>query len=249
MSDEQASARARIDQIDEALLSLIDERAGLAISAGMGADPGLEALALRRLLALPRASVHRPLIVRVWRELMADGVQRQVPRHLSVWGGKDPLRTAELARHRFGSSVSLTMTAKAEDALAAARTPGGIGILALSGDHPWWLRLLAEPTLQVFAALPDMAVHGPLTALAVGQMAVEPTGGDETYWVTDAAGSAATVQDTLAKDGVAAELVAQAGGFKLFALAGFYQRDDSRLAKGPGRLFGVIGASPTALDV
>jgi chorismate mutase len=249
MSVEQASARDRIDQIDEALLRLIDERAGLTISAGMGADPGLEALALRRLLSLPRASVHRPLIVRVWRELMADAVQRQVPRHLSVWGAKEPLRTAELARHRFGSSVSLTMTAKAEDALAAARTPGAIGILALSGDHPWWLRLLAEPSLQVFAALPDMAVHGPLSALAVGQVAAEPTGADETYFVTDRAGSAGAVQEALAKDGVAAELVTQAGGFKLFALAGFYQRSDPRLAKGPGRLFGVIGASPTALDV
>jgi hypothetical protein len=141
------------------------------------------------------------------------------------------------------------MTAKAEDALAAARTPGGIGILALSGDHPWWLRLLAEPSLQVFAALPDMAVHGPLTALAVGQMAVAPTGGDETYFVTDTASSSPAVQDALAKDGVAAELITQAGGYKLFALAGFYQSDDPRLAKGPGRLFGVIGASPTALDV
>lgn len=249
MGDEQDLARARIDQIDEALLRLIDERAGLAIGAGMGADPGLEVRTLRRILTLPRANIHRPLIVRIWRELMADGVQRQVPRHLSVWGGKDPLRAAELARHRFGSSVSLTMAAKAEYALAAARTPGGIGVLSLSGDHPWWLRLLAEPTLQVFAALPDMAVNGPLTALAVGQVTPEPTGGDETYWVTDAAGSATTIQEALAKDGVAADLITQAGGFKLFALAGFYQREDPRLAKGPGRLFGVIGASPTALDV
>jgi len=40
MTDDPAAARDRIDQIDEALLRLIDERAGLAIAAGMGAGSG-----------------------------------------------------------------------------------------------------------------------------------------------------------------------------------------------------------------
>ena len=35
----------------------------------------------------------------------------------------------------------------------------------------------------------------------------------------------------------------------LFALSGFYQKDDERLARGPGRLTGVIGAAPAPFDV
>jgi histidinol-phosphate aminotransferase len=43
--------------------------------------------------------------------------------------------------------------------------------------------------------------------------------------------------------------VVEAGGLKLCLLAGFYQGDDPRLARAPGRLSGVIGAAPAPLDV
>ena len=49
--------------------------------------------------------------------------------------------------------------------------------------------------------------------------------------------------------GVAATLLAAAGGLKLYMLAGFYQADDPRLARAPGKLSGVIGAAPAPLDV
>ena len=48
---------------------------------------------------------------------------------------------------------------------------------------------------------------------------------------------------------MAGDLIAEAGGLKLFALMGFYQPDDARLARAPGRLTGVIGAAPAPLDV
>jgi hypothetical protein len=57
------------------------------------------------------------------------------------------------------------------------------------------------------------------------------------------------IEDALSKDGVAAELVTEAGGLKLFALAGYYQANDERLARAPGRLSGVIGAAPAPFDV
>ncbi len=55
--------------------------------------------------------------------------------------------------------------------------------------------------------------------------------------------------EALGQDGVAAELVAEAGGLKLFSLSGFFQVDDERLAQAPGKLTGVIGAAPTPFDV
>ena len=254
------AVRARLDEIDANLLALVDERAGLAKhvaaakqAAGDGDKfalrPGRETALLRRLLAKERTAARPSLVVRIWRELIGDSLSRQGPFHINVWGGKDPARTVELARHRFGAAPPLRALAKPEEALAAAKTLGGVGVLALASDTPWWGRLLADPKLQVFAALPCLAAWGPMTALAVAEVEVEPTGDDRTFWVTDAPGSAAAIEETLGRDGVAGDLIAEVGGLKLFALIGFYQAGDERLARAPGRLSGVIGAAPAPLDV
>ncbi len=58
---------------------------------------------------------------------------------------------------------------------------------------------------------------------------------------------AARIEAALGEAGFAADLLAEAGGLKLFALAGYVQADDGRLARAPGRLSGVIGAAPTGL--
>ena len=231
---------ARLEAIDAALLALIDERAALASAL----DPSQAILTLRRVAALPRTTARLGLVVRLWREILAEDRARHAPSHLSIWSGKDGPHTLELARQTFGAAPPARLVAKAEEALAAAKTPGGVAILALSGDHPWWLRLLAEPSLQVFAALPDLASSGPMAALAVATLRPEPTGADQTFWVTDAPGPVAAIAESLARDGVAAHLVCESGGLRLFSLAGFYQRDDVRLIRAPGQLSGVIGASP-----
>ena len=104
--------RQRLDAIDADLLRLVDERAGLAsvvkqakAAAGddgrFGLRPGREALLLRKLIATPRASASPALIVRIWRELIGDSLSVQGPFHLSVWGGREPARVVELARHRL----------------------------------------------------------------------------------------------------------------------------------------------------
>ena len=255
-----AEIRQRIDAIDADLLRLVVERASLAKSvaaakaaAGDGGKfalrPGRETALLKKLLAGPRNGARPGLIVRIWRELIGDSLATQGAYHIAVWGGRDPGRTVEVARARFGMAPSLRQVAKPEDAIAEARQLGGVGVCALTADNPWWGRLLAEPKLKVFAALPCLAAWGPLAALAVAEVEVEPTGADNTFWVTDAPQSAKAVEDTLSKDGVAATLMAEAGGLKLFLLSGFYQPDDPRLARAPGKLSGVIGAAPTPLDV
>ena len=254
------AVRARIDAVDAELLRLVDERASLARevaeakrAAGEGGKLGLrparEALLLRRLLAAPGRSASAQLTVRLWRELISDNLAQQGPFHLAVWGGANPARVVELARARFGAAPPLNRFERPEATLAEAKTLGGVAVLALTPDWAWWGRLLAEPRLSVFASLPCLLSLGPQSALAVAEVAVEPTGGDETYWVTDAAGPAAKVETALARDGVAARLMAETGGLKLFGLAGFYQRDDARLARAPGRLAGVIGAAPTPFDL
>jgi chorismate mutase len=252
--------RQRIDAIDAELLRLVDERAGLAsvvkaakAAAGddgrFGLRPGREALLLRKLLSQPRGSATPSLVVSIWRELIGASLAVQGPFHVAVWGGRDAARVTELSRRRFGAAPPLSAVAKPEDAIAAARTPWGVGVCALTADSAWWARLLAEPKLKVFAALPCLAAWGPLSALAVAEVDVEPTGDDRTFWVTDATQSLAAIEEALSRDGVAATPLIEAGGLKLFMLSGFYQANDPRLARAPGRLSGVIGAAPAPLDV
>jgi len=251
------AVRARIDEVDAELLRLIDERASLAASvaaakaaAGDGGRfalrPQRETQLLRKLLTRGLKAASPRLVVRIWRELIGDSLSRQGPFQLTVWGGA---RAVELARSRFGAAPRMAGARTPEDAIAAARKLGGVGVLALAPDSSWWGRLLAEPNVKVFAALPCLAADGPMAALAIADVDVEPTGGDFTFWVTDAPGPAAKVLTALSQDGVGASLLGEAGGLKLFSLAGFYQADDARLARAPGRLTGVIGAAPAPLDV
>ncbi len=253
------AVRRRIDEIDTAVLRLVDERTQLAAAVAeakkssgegetFGLRPAREAQILRRLLSL-RTTASPQLIVSLWRQLMADSLARQGPYHLSVWGGANPARLMEQVRLRFGAAPEVKLAAEPAQALAVAKSQGGVGVLAIAPDNAWWGRLLAEPRLNVFAALPDLAGWGPTLALAVAEVDVEPSGGDETFWVTDAAASPAAIADALGRDGLAGSLLVQAGGLKLFSLAGYVQRDDKRLARAPGELKGVIGAASAPFDV
>jgi hypothetical protein len=187
--------------------------------------------------------------VRLWRELIGDSLARQGPFHLSIYAPSDMGRTVDLARFRFGSAPPLAQADRPEDAIAAAKTQGGVAVFSLQTERPWWGRLLVEPDLRVFAALPCLSVWGPTGALAAAKVAVEPTGADQTFWVTDAPWRPSAIEDHLARDGVAATTLADVGSLKLFSLAGFYQADDDRLARAPGRITGVIGAAPLPFDV
>ena len=232
------------------LLSRLAEQAAATAARIARADPiesaGLEQAALRAFLAEAPAALAPAVVARLWRDLMAP---TRLPFTLTAWGGARAGEVVDFARIRFGAAAALTMVAKPEAALAAARTPGVVAVLALDDANPWWGRLLAEPRLRVFAALPCLASLGALEALAVADTRPEPSGNDTTFWVTDVRGPLSAVEAALATAGVAATLLTQAGGLRLFTLHGFYQDHDPRLARAPGRLCGVIGAASAPLDV
>jgi hypothetical protein len=213
-----------------------------------GLRPAREAQIMRRLLKDRDPAASPALVMRIWRELIGDSLSQQGPFHIAVWGGKLETRAVELARLRFGAAPSLTTVARPEDALAAAHTPGGVAVLALAPDSSWWGKLLAQPDLKVFATLPCLAAWGPTVAVAVARVEVAPTGADQTLWVTDAPDIGNTIE-ALSHDGVAGGPLVQHGGLTLYALAGYYQPDDARLARAPGRLTGVIGAAPEPFDL
>ncbi len=255
------AVRARIDELDAELLKLVDERSALAHRVGeikreagtaidhLAIRPAREAQLIRALLKVERGSARPEMVVRIWRELIGEAVSIQGPFHLTVWGERNPARIADLARMRFGGAPHLSMVSDPDAALAAARRPGGVAVLALDYGNRWWGRLLAEPKLNIFASLPCMLSWGPQAAFAVGAVEPEPSGLDETFWVTDAPDSPVKIEAALEREGVAARLIMEAGGLKLFGLPGYFQRHDERLARAPGRLTGVIGSAPAPFDL
>lgn len=206
---------------DDALLAAMTARLDLVATS-----PDAEALALRRLLA--RSPEQAEAIKALW------GRMDRAPLHVH---GAD---AALLAADRHGLGFTLHETA--DKALAAAET-GGSALIGLSGATAWWGRLLARPNLRVTGALPDDATRAP-RALRVSTAAPGPTGADRTFWVTDAGQGDALILAALAQNGLAGTPVHQAGGLKLFMLAGYVQAEDPRLTGLPGALTGVVGAAP-----
>jgi hypothetical protein len=195
------------------------------INAGSRSGPDADAIALRALLAdIPTAG--RPAV-----RALIGRIEAATAPPLTVHG---PLSEA-LAADRFGLGFS-----RAADPAAALKT--GRALIDLSAGA-WWGRLLATPDLRVVAALPDDR-HGRPHALLVAGTQSGPTGDDRTFWVTDSPLSDARIVAALSDAGLAAGPLASAGGLKLFALAGYVQAEDPRLASAPGALNGVIGAAP-----
>ena len=215
-------------------IAALDERLARALAdrlaAGAPTRPDAAAIALRAALAAA-ADLPTELGVAVWRRIEAAAASRPI----AVWG---PAGAA--AAGRFGSALGLAAEPRA--ALDHARR-GGLAVLALAAQNPWWGRLLAMPELRVIGALPETG-RGRPAALVVAAEPAGPTGDDRTFWVTDAAVGDRALVGQLSAAGLAAEPIDAAGGLKLFAIAGYVQPDDARLTAAPGGLSGVIGAAP-----
>ncbi|WP_439470817.1 hypothetical protein [Brevundimonas sp.] len=155
---------------------------------------------------------------------------------LIVWGPASQV----LAADRYG--LSARIAAKPEAALKAVRD-GARALMDLTPSNAWFGRLLAEPALRVIAALPDHGAGVP-RSLLVQKTQPGPTGHDRTFWATDSSLPNSRILDALADAGLAATPLIEAGGLKLFVLAGYVQAEDGRLNGAPGTLSGVIGAAP-----
>ncbi|HZW15227.1 MAG TPA: hypothetical protein VFF66_03120 [Brevundimonas sp.] len=216
---------ARLAQ-DRALARAVRAR----LAGGRRPTPDADAIALRTVLkglTPAEAAAVRSVMGRV------DAAQGAP---LIVWGPASQV----LAADRYG--LAARVAAKPEAALTAA-TNGARALMDLTAASTWWGRLLAEPELRVVAALPDHGAGQP-RALMVQRAQSGPTGDDRTFWVTDSPLPTARIATALGTAGLASSPLIEAGGLKLFALAGYVQAQDGRLDDAPGSLKGVIGAAP-----
>lgn len=229
------------DEDDQRLLAALD---AWLDARPAPAAPAVEAAHARAFLSPVRAGERQAVALRLLRE--AAG-WRDLP-SVAVWGGRDPSRLYDLARRRFGEAAAIKLSPSPDEALTGVAGRAA-AVLALDGERAWWGRLLARPRLRIVAALPELAAQGPMSALVVAEGEIGPSGRDDTFWVTDDPARAYAVEDALSRLGAAARLVEEAGGLKLFSLAGYFQTRDERLLSAPGRLTGVIGWAPAPFDL
>jgi chorismate mutase/prephenate dehydratase len=189
--------RRRIDEIDDQIHDLVMERAAVveAIGAtkkrsGVAAlRPGREAVILRRLVARHRGRFPRPVLVRLWREILSGTVMMQREFSVAVSAFEKMPDFWDMARDQFGShmpmiafhSVGEVLRSLAEGRVAAAVLP-----LPADGERePWWPLLVnsgaAGPRVICrlpFAGRGNARGDGGLDALVVGHGEAEPTGDD-----------------------------------------------------------------------
>lgn len=236
--------RAEIDRVDKALLSLIAERLELSKAVRRAKSgvrvwrPSREDSHVRA-LAAATSDTPRPLVSRIWAELMSASLAMQGPMGLHVALENDSMASLALVRDRFGASIPTYTYPTASSAMAATYAdPEGVAILPSPGGmHSWWTALGpggAMADMHILAGLPRTGELEWPVAVAVATADIQPSGNDDTLIMCRA---------DLRAINASAELRAEAGEFFLYSLTGYLDsvpRDVLRLDPSAK----IIGALP-----
>ncbi len=236
-----ADLRRRIDELDDALHDVLIARAGVveAVARLKQRDatpplrPGREAQILRRLLARHRGAFPKPMLVRLWRELLAGTIAMQVELTIAVYAPEKATGLWDLARDHYGSQTAMSSFRSPGEVLRALGDGRAVlGVLPVPGQgetEAWW-RFLAggeAPVLRIIARLPFGARGNARSdggdAFVVGPIEPEESGVDRSLFLIEtgddlsrarllaalsSAGLPASVlAATAAEGGVAAQLV------------------------------------------
>jgi chorismate mutase len=187
--------RAEIDHIDDALLSLIEQR--LAKAGDIAALKAKEQPSCLRLrpdrernvlegVSRRAGRLPEPAVRTIWRELMGLSLQAQSRTEIVLCAPHRPILVADGARLRFGCQAPMLAAENAEEALDRARTNEAVAIIELSPLCDWWVALAASQELTIFDCLEDC--EGRVVALLVGRVARNDHGSGPVYSIlTDAA--------------------------------------------------------------
>lgn len=191
-----AQLRAEIDEIDDTLLALLQRRVAIGRrvaaakgdSAGPFLRPGREAAILRR-LAGQAADGDLPVAVieRVWREILAANLARQVEPVTVVWAPSGAEALVDLAHDRGGVSTRVVCVTEPAAALAAvAEGRATLAVLPAPELTAWrWWPLLLEgpqPKPRIVARLPLFGdpLSGAVAGVGVACQDPDPSGDDVT---------------------------------------------------------------------
>jgi chorismate mutase len=249
-----ADLRRRIDELDDALHDVLMERA--AVVEGIGrlkrADatpplrPGREAQILRRLLARHRGAFPKPILVRLWRELLAGSLAVQADLHVAVYAPEKNAGFWDLARDHFGSQTAMSGFRSTGEVLrAVADGRAALGVLPVPGKsdvEPWWRFLAAgeAPVLRISARLPFGALGNARSddgeAFVVGAIEPEESGADRSLYVIETGDDVSRTRflGALANVGRAVSVLAatdaeRGAAMQLVEFDGWITSDDARL--------------------
>ncbi|EHM03107.1 chorismate mutase, partial [Acetobacteraceae bacterium AT-5844] len=256
-----AALRSEIDRIDTAMHDLLMQRA--ALSAHMAASrakggaatfrPGREAAILRRLLGRHTGPLPRPVVARLWRDVISSSLAQQGPFSMAVQDSADG-QVAALARGHFGLLTPLRLHPSPPRVLSSvASGEASVAILPAptEGEPPeaaWWVQMEA-PRLQVVAGLPFLAGKDGVEpqAFIVAPIAPEPTGRDRTLLrlEPEAEHTRPRIAAAFAAIGMPARWLLRRDLPNPMALAevdGFLTPNDPRLASLPFPRIQILGA-------
>lgn len=193
--DQLATARAKIDDIDDRLLGLLRDRARIvedvaAAKRAAGQEtrsafrPEREAMILRRLHADVKAAGGVPSfagVVRVWREIMSAALVQQEPVTVGIPSDErlSVMELRQLAREHFGGSVEFQDAGTADELFAKVQAERNL--IGLTDNLSKFANASVSSATppRVFAALPFCG-DGRIEAFAFGHVDLAESGDDET---------------------------------------------------------------------
>jgi chorismate mutase/prephenate dehydratase len=196
MPADLASLRAEIDRIDDRIADLLVERLGVVreigrvkgdLAAGrLALRLAREAQMMRRLLARTAGRFPAVGVLRIWREIIANSTQIEVPFGCVV-DARGGVLLHDLARDQVGSATPIETVEDARAALARLGADGPLlAVLAPPDRDDWWPDALVEP-LRVVARLPLTESDGPPMGFVAARLEPEPSGDDRTLLVGEGA--------------------------------------------------------------
>ncbi|MBV9044914.1 MAG: hypothetical protein JO294_07300, partial [Alphaproteobacteria bacterium] len=132
-----ADTAAKVSALDDKIHDLLVRRAKLAPPA----TPAQQAVTLRRLAARHTGDLPLPVLVSIWRELMAASATGT--RTVHVYSADRAGQFRDLARDLFGSVVTMQSHASASAIVAeCGNDPSAFGVVpppeSDENGRPWW---------------------------------------------------------------------------------------------------------------
>lgn len=267
--DRLNALRHEIDEVDDQLHDLlirrteIIERVGEIKRAARGSvsfiRPGREALILRRLNARHRGRFPRPVLMRLWREMIIGSLCLEGPFSVAVFDVAQNGEYWDLTRDHFGSYVPIRAFRSPKEVVREVLDGGAtVGVLPVpngpepENEAPWWVGIAnqrpATPRVVArlpFAAMPNSRAQN-LHGFVIAGMNHEQTGEDRSLVAVELEGeeiSRDRLYDAFAKAGLPANWIdSHATGeadhrrLYLFEVDGYVITGDPRLTDIAGRL-------------
>ncbi len=164
--------RGEIDEIDQALQSLIIRRTKVVQAVGAYKDrmiaaggkvkvpyrPAREARIMRTLVERHEGAFPKTALIQIWREMIAAGTRLEAPYTVALCRNADGLDCWELARLNFGclnEIIEFDTPREAFGALEEGRTAVGVFPKPELGEAmPWWTNLTEQSAVRVVSKLP-----------------------------------------------------------------------------------------------